>query len=314
MLKNKGVFISVSAEICYPSVGLEPFLFFFNTPFKNLEILERVLELHPYTRYRVRCIGSYNGIYALFAVPNGTFMFLFELFEPLKEMGLITNYSYAAPVAGWIYSETNFEYYDPETDSWNFDWKKWETTLEEVSTPPPLRRNPASVLHRMDWKDMKILRQLTINAREKRRVIAEKAGVPTYHLCRRLKFYEENRVIDAYRVIFHGSASRLLVMIMFDCECQLKVTELFAHALKDFPFQSTLIPTRKGFFLQASIPPQDLPKLGSALQKRCSNVRVLWSDYESSMRYWFDPDPYKDGKWISTRSFMVTEILKHLKS
>lgn len=313
-LRNKGIFISVSAEISYPSLSLEPLLFFFDTPFKNLEDLEKVLEFHPYTRYRVRCIGSYNGIYALFAIPNGTFTLLLELVERLKEMGIITNYSYEAPVASWIYSESNFEYYDPETDSWNFDWKTWESYLEEVSTTMPLRRRPSSVLHRMDEKDMNILRQLTINAREKRSVIAKKVGIPIYHLSRRLKFYEKNRIIEAYRVIVHGTASRLLVMIMFDCECPLRVTQLFVQGLNFFPFQSTLIPTRRGFFLQASIPPLDLPKLGSTLQKHCTNVKVLWSDYESSMRYWFDPEPYKDGEWIGTRSYMITEVLRKLEN
>jgi len=313
-LEKRGVFISVSAEICYPSLSLEPFLFFFNAPFRNLDDLEAILDLHPYTRYRVRCIGSCNGIYALFAVPDGTLTFLLELAELLKERGLVTDYSYDAPVARWVYSESNFEYYDPETDSWNFNWKEWECTLEGISAATPLSRNPSSVLHRMDRKDMLILRYLSINAREKRSVIAEKVGVPPYHICRRLKFYEKNHVIDAYRVIVHGTASRLLVMIMFDCECQLRVTQLFAHALKDFPFQSTLIPTSRGFFLQASIPPQDLPKLGAALQKRCTRVRVLWSDYESSRRYWFYHEPYSDGKWIGTREYMVSDVLKQFKT
>jgi DNA-binding Lrp family transcriptional regulator len=313
-LKERGILVSISAEICYPSLGLEPFLFFFHTPFKHLEGLERVLERHPYTRYRVRCIGYYNGIYALFAVPYGTLTFLLELVEALKEIGIITGYAYDAPVARWVYSENNFEYYDPEADRWIFDWKSWESRIEEEAARMQLRRNPPSVLHRMNEKDLWILRQLTIDARERRKVIAERVGVPLYHLSRRLRFYETNRVIDAYRVIVHRSASRLLTMMMFDCECSLRSTERFAYALRNFPFQSTLIPTQKGFFLQSSIPPQDLPRLGGALQKHCGKVMVLWSDYESSMRYWFDPKPYRNGEWVSTRRYMVTEVLESLQT
>jgi DNA-binding Lrp family transcriptional regulator len=313
-LKERGILVSVSAEICYPSLGLEPFLFFFHTPFKHLEDLERVLERHPYTRYRVRCIGYYNGIYALFAVPYGTFTFLLELAEALKENGIITGYTYAAPVAGWVYSENDFEYYDPEADRWIFDWKSWKSRIEGEAARMQLRRNPPSVLHRMNEKDLWILRQLTIDARERRKVIAKRAGVPLYYLSRRLKFYESNHVIDAYRVIVHGSASRLLMMMMFDCECSLRSTERFAYALRSFPFQSTLIPTQKGFFLQSSIPPQDLPRLGGVLQEYCRKVMVLWSDYESSMRYWFYPKPYRDGRWISTRGYMLTEVLEPLRA
>jgi len=313
-LMDRGILVSVSAEICYPSVGLEPILFFFKAPFRSLYDLERILDLHPYTRYRIRCIGSCNGIYALFAIPSGANAYLLELIEALKEMDLITDYFYDTPIARWIYSENNFEYYDLECDCWRFDWKEWESMLDEISEPPPLNKNPPSIRHRMNRKDMEILRYLSINAREKRRVIAEKTGVPVYHLCRRLSFFEENDVIDAYRIIVHGIASKLLVMVMFDCECSLSTTRLFAYAIRKLPFQSTLIPTRRGFFLQTSIPSQDLAKLGASLQKRCSDVRVFWGDYESSMRYWFYHEPYAEGGWIATRRYIVSDVLERFRA
>ncbi len=312
-LVKDGILISVSAEICYPVLKLEPFLFFLRSPFKHLEEVERALDLHHYTRYRVRCLGFYNGIYAIFAIPQHTLSLLLEFIDGLSEMGLINKYYYDTPVAGWVYTENNFNYYDPEADSWSFDLKDWESRIEELESPPPLRSYPPPVLHKMNCKDMRILRQLTINAREKWKVIAEKADVPQYHLSRRLRFYEEHKIIDTYRVIVHRNASRLFATLIFECQCPVSVTRRFAEAVKMLPFQSTLIPTRRGFFLQTSIPPLNFPRFGSILQKYCHDVRVLWSDYESSMRYWFWHEPYQRGGWVSTRRYMVDEVLDKLR-
>jgi len=312
-LKRKGVLISVSAEICYPSLGLEPIIFFFNAPFKHLEVLEMLLDIHPYSRYRVRCLGFCNGIYTLFAIPQGTFPLLMEFIDELVQRGLITEYHYEETIARWVYSENDFSYYDPKSDSWRFDWSGWDSLIEKTVAPPPLRRNPPSVLHLMDERDMRILRQLTIDAREKKSVMAERAGVPAYHLSRRIRFYMKKNVIDAFRVIVHRDASKLLATLLFDCRCPIRVTERFAEALTHLPFQSTLIPVKEGFLLQTSIPPIDLPKLGTILQKYCDELRVVWSDYDSSMRYWFWTEPYRDGEWISTREYMVTDVLKVLK-
>ncbi|RLJ03362.1 MAG: hypothetical protein DRP08_03665 [Candidatus Aenigmatarchaeota archaeon] len=85
-LGKKGVFISISAEICHLSLILKPFPFFFNAPFRNLDSPEVILDLHSYVRYGVRCIGSCNGIYVLFAVPDGALTSFLELVELLKEM------------------------------------------------------------------------------------------------------------------------------------------------------------------------------------------------------------------------------------
>ena len=66
------VLLSISAEVSYTSLGLEPVLYFLESPFKSVSSLELALDFHPYTRYRVRSLGALNGLWALFAVPTGT--------------------------------------------------------------------------------------------------------------------------------------------------------------------------------------------------------------------------------------------------
>ncbi len=309
-LYNEGILISISAEVSYSSVGLEQFFFFIETPFETIAIVERALDLHPYTRFRVRCLGETNGHFVMFAVPTGSLPLLLEFFEEIGSRGLIKGYRYDVSISSWAYTETDFKHYDVIDDSWDFDWRWWEVNFPE--TPSPLQDTP-SVFSYMDDRDMRILRQLTIDARDKKKEIADRAGIPNYHLTRRIKFFDDNNVVDAYRVIVHRNASRLFSTLLFECRCPISVTERFHHAVRELPFQSTQIPTKDGFLLQTALPSLDLPNLGSILQKHCDEVKVSWSDYDSSMRYWFWDEPYLNGKWLSTRKFMVKEVLAGLK-
>ena len=307
-LRQTGALFSVSAQLAYPTLGLEPVVTFIEAPFKSLSRMETLLDRHPYTRYRVRCIGYYNGLYGLFAVPEGALTTLRDFLDELKG-SVITDYRLDTPTNGWAYSEVDYDLYDMARDQWGFDWAKWESSLEGVDTTPPPAKTRSSLLRRLDVKDLRILEQLTIDARRKGKRIAADIGITPYHLTRRMQFLNENNVVDSYRVIVDKGVSRLVTMFMFLCHCDAGETRRFASAFKTLPFQTTLIPTHQGFFVQASIPPLDLPILGSILQQRCEKIESLWSDYRSSMRYYFWPGAYKDGTWNDSHGFMVDDVL-----
>jgi DNA-binding Lrp family transcriptional regulator len=307
-LRETGALFSVSAQLAYPALGLEPAVAFIEAPFKALSRLETLLDRHPYTRYRVRCIGSYNGLYGLFAVPDGALPILRDFLDELKGE-TITDYRLDTPTSGWAYSEVDYGLYDMGKDQWSFDWANWEASLDSVSLSITLPKLPYSLLRRLDVKDLRILEQLTIDARRKGKRIAADIGITPYHFTRRMQFLNENEVIDSYRVIVDKGVSRLVTTFMFLCQCNPDETKRFSSAFTNLPFQSTFIPTHKGFFVQASIPPLDLPILGSILQQRCDRVESIWSDYRSSMRYYFWPGAYSDGAWDDSHDFMVDKVL-----
>lgn len=115
-----------------------------------------------------------------------------------------------------------------------------------------------------------------MNAARRKKDIAFEAKIPDYYLNRRWKKLEKN-VIDSYRVVVKREASKLFATFMFECDCTEHVKWKFANALPTLPFQSTLMPNRRGVFLQTSIHSLDLPQLRRILQKHCRGVRVLWS-------------------------------------
>jgi len=138
-LFERGILLNVSAEISPPAIGLDTIIFFLEVPFKNTRAIEKALDLHPYTRYRVRCLGALNGFYATFAVPSGAIPLIVEFVEKLQELGLVRRFRYRMFVGSWAASETDFSFYSIKDDKWGYDWAKWEECLDEP--PPPPREN-----------------------------------------------------------------------------------------------------------------------------------------------------------------------------
>ena len=305
-LRQDNILLSISAQLSYSILGLDGMLLFLEVPFNNIEVVERSLDKHPYTRYRVRCLGDTNGMYAVMAIPQGSISLLLKFCDELRRMGLVNRYRYEYSVAAWSHTETDFKYYDIRSDSWDFDWASWMRGF--TRDPPPLP-SYSVVMDQLDERDMKILRQLTMDARDKKKDIAERAGVPNYFLTRRRQFYERSGVISCYRVVVHRNASRLFATLLFECICPIGVTETFAEAIKRLPFQSTLVPIKDGFILQTALPSIDLPHMGRILQRYCDEVRVTWSDYDSSMRYWLWDIPLQSEGWLASKEFMVTDVI-----
>jgi len=52
--------------------------------------------------------------------------------------------------------------------------------------------------------------------------------------------------------------------------------------------------------------------MGRILQRFCDEVRVTWSDYDSSMRYWFWDVPLQEGGWLASKGFMVTDVIEEI--
>ena len=136
--------------------------------------------------------------------------------------------------------------------------------------------------------------------------------MPNYFLTRRRQFYERSGVISCYRVVVNRNASRLFSTLLFECICPIGVTETFAEAIKGLPFQSSLVPIKDGFILQTALPSIDLPHMGRILQRYCDEVRVTWSDYDSSMRYWFWDVLLQEGGWLASKEFMVTDVIEEV--
>ena len=309
---DKGGF--VSAQISYPALGLELVAVLMDVPQGNWKIVESMCDIHPYSTYRVRCFGSTNGVFALFAVPAGSISLLLQLLDTLGKKGVFTDYHWHRPLNQQIYTEADFRLYDNRTGTWNFDWDNWEKILGGVYSSE-LEGVPSPVLHQMTAVDMQILKRLSIDARKERKEIANEVGTPAYHLSRRLKFYKRNNVIAAHRILFGLASLNLVTPALAECIVDAETKERIGHAASRLPFQGNFIPTETGFILYSTLPAPDFPKLAAALLKHVEKADLMWCDYASSVRYWFDAGEesnFRDGRWLATKEFLLDNVLKGL--
>ncbi|MCX8168817.1 MAG: AsnC family transcriptional regulator [Candidatus Methanomethylicia archaeon] len=312
LLMKEKVLYNVSAQICPVPLELEPIIVFIDTKLKNIPAIENVGEKHPYTRFSTRCLGSINGLMKIFTIPRNSIKYLLELFDRLREIGLIEKYRYVNSIAKWSYVESDFTYYDPIEDDWKFNWKLWGGNVDSIENVGELEGYPPSILHRMDENDMKILEELSINARVKLKDLSEKLGIPEYHLSRRIKFYLDNGVIEGFRLSLYLKASNLFNQFIFKCICPVNITARFAKAIKKLPFPLTFMPTQEGFVLIILLPPLGISYLGEALQKYVEKVEFMWADYRTSRRYYFYGEPFKGGRWQADKKTLVDNVLERL--
>lgn len=300
----------VKAQVSSSRVGLELVAVLLDSQPGDWTTVERACDLHPYTRYRIRCMGAVSGHFILFAIPYGAIHNLMTFLEALKDglsgPGALTVHRVTAEPR---YTETNVANYSPEE-------RRWLTTagLQDSggdAKGAPLEPSRAPLLHSLNERDMLILRHLSINARTEKAMIASAVKIPTYSLSKRLKFYRTRGIVEAYRIVFNRGFRAFVSNCLFVGECPSRRLEEIAAKLRDFPFQSTFLATERGFIFHADqLPPEFYPELATSLNREAT-VRAAWCDYTSSYRYYFDNEPsnFSGGAWDSDREYMLDRPL-----
>jgi DNA-binding Lrp family transcriptional regulator len=298
------------ANMSYSAVGLENVLVLADVPPSHRSVFEAACDAHPYTQYRIRCLGRLeaSSFLALFSIPAGSKSGLVAFLEALRQEGILSKFGISTPIARSKRTEYNFAFYDFMKGVWNVDWEAWHYTVETGASR--FENLPRSVLHLLDSTDVMILRLLSMDARTEKRKIADKVGIEDYDLSRRLSLYRKYTVIDSYRVVHDRNIAGYALTVAVAARTTMKVAEKLSAGLAILPFPATFYPLEKGFVYVGNIPPAELGKLDSALGEYVSSVELSTCDYASSMKYHFDNEPsnYKPGYgWIDTREYMVDE-------
>jgi len=300
----------VRAQVAYTALGLEQVLVMVESKPQFWKLVEDACDAHPYTQFRIRMMGKVNGFLLMFAIPQNSRQLLLEFIDQLRRVGAITSFSIHYPIANWGHSETRFGYFDPNSKKWSFGWDEWEKWI--ASTSAELEKAPDSVLENLDETDIKILRLLSMDAKAERREIARAVGIADYELSRRLKALNEGGVFAHYRIIHETAILGILMTVVVKCKASLQYTGRFINSWERLPFQGSVCPLEDGFLLMVNMPPKEVPTLFTILQRHCDSVDMMWGDYDSSTRYFFDNDPsnFSGSKWTDDRRSMVDEPSK----
>ena len=128
----------------------------------NVEQLEKFLDDHPYTIYRSRINGAYNGMYVKFRSPRDTFEYYQEIMEILSSNNFISNGQVFFSNEQAINTNFNLNYWNKEQLVWDFDWKEWERNMDErnIEKIPKIRRPTfdEKSFKKLDMTDIFLLR------------------------------------------------------------------------------------------------------------------------------------------------------------
>ena len=296
----------VRAQVSYPVLGLESVLVLVESKPSMWELVEKACDAHPYTQFRIRCMGALNGFLLIFAMPQNSKPLLLEFLEALRTNGAISKYSVHSPLSQWGHSETRFQLFDPATGAWKFDWKGWESKLE--SAPTGLELNAGSLLSHFDDTDVKILRAFSVDARQEKKTLANSLGIKDYDLSRRLKFLAENKAFRYHRLTHETGVLGIVMTVVLKCKASLEFTGKAINAASDLPFQGSIYPLEDGFLILANLPSSEVTNMVTTIQRHCESVEMMWGDYNSSMKYFFDNDPsnFKASGWNVERKYVVS--------
>ncbi|MGA8905858.1 MAG: Lrp/AsnC family transcriptional regulator [Candidatus Bathyarchaeia archaeon] len=313
-LSTASILLRVGARVDYSALGLQLIPVLASVPLSKVQVIEKACDLHPYTRYRIRCLGSTNGLFMLFAIPSGTEFQLNEFFAHLRNLELVANYRILHTTAEPVFRNPDFDSYDLNSDTWSFKIEKWSRQLE-TPTQDGLQQFTPSQLPKLDLSDLKLIRLLTQDARKPQKTLAKELNAPEYHISRRLKFIFENRIVPGCEVFVGRKLYRFAPATLFEAFCDPDLTAAVATRIKSLPFQTSLFPTADGFFMMCGLPTHLFTELGNALLERSNDVKVMWADYDSSMRYYFDESPYveKTRQWRADTEFVIGEPLSGLR-
>ena len=310
-LRKEGHLEGVSAQVNYSRVGLEMVACLLRCDADDWPFLEKMCLVHPYTRYRIRCLGPFHGLFTLFAIPPGCLSLLMELFETFVDQRRLEGYDLHIPIANLASSETDFRRYTSDR-GWIFDWRSWEESWDR--RPPGLATPLPSIHNRLDNGDMRILRKISADILRTQTEIAKDAEVTESKVSRRISMYQDEGVISGYRVLVGPFLTGLASAVLFRCRSNLVVVKRIAAALPKVPFQCTLLPETQGFILYATLPSTDIPIVTGILKRNCPTVETFWCDYVSSYRWALNNEPFRDGNWRNDYDFMVRGVLRNLET
>jgi hypothetical protein len=250
----------------------------------------------------------------IFAIPNGTEFQLTEFFDELKRLELVNDYKLLHATAEPGYRNLDLRIYDAWSDSWKFKTEKWVQSLDKQAHED-LHQFAPSALMNLDIRDLKLLRLLTQDARKPQKLLSRELHVPEYHVSRRLKFIFEKGIVPSCEVFLGRKFFRNTPGALFEVSCDLSTTRAMVTGLKTLPFQASLFPTSEGFLLFSGLPTPLFTEIGTVILDRSRASNLMWTDYDTSMRYYFDEFPYieQTGQWKVDHDFVINEPLSSLR-
>ncbi|MFX0116092.1 MAG: hypothetical protein ACFFB3_16195 [Candidatus Hodarchaeota archaeon] len=312
-LKEKISLYNVHCDLDPDALGMEMVDAVLDIPtVQGLQTLETLCEVHPYTVYRVRKFGRASGLFIQFRIPNGSEAFIENLLKSCQKQKLISVFRIlkrASNVPRPIFTRTKLPAWNPSAMKWEFEWDVWNEKLEQASAILPNIRRSESVLSELTGLDVKLLEELTQDARQRNTDIMRKIGFEVgtpglpQKVSRRLKFLKE-KTVAGYRVFLNWEVFDTYHTFVFICKASKEDTAcLYNHlSVNPIPFQSSFVILEDGYFWAVQSPPSHFSNVAKVVWKYSEARELLLLDYKTSEVYglWSETFDSSAHSWRTT--------------
>ena len=175
-LKKEGL-LEIRTNLDYSKLGLMKAVLIAESKPGRKKKLQQVIDNLDYWTYTVRCYGKCDGYYAIFAFPEEYKKELEEYLAEATQLKAFSRHIFYC-TTNFIEVAPNFDWFDFQSRSWNFQWKRWIEEVENASEKLPRElMDPKSYSIRVDETDVLILKELEKDGTTKFTELAEVANM-----------------------------------------------------------------------------------------------------------------------------------------
>ena len=169
--------LKVRTNLDYSRLGLMKAVLIAESEPGREKWLRQAISNLDYWTYIVRCYGKYDGYYTIFAFPAEYKKELEEYLNTASQLEVFKRYIFY-PTTNFTEVAPNFDWFDFQSRSWNFQWKRWIEEVQRASGRLPLKlKEPKSYSIRVDETDVLILKELEKDGTTKFTKLAEIANI-----------------------------------------------------------------------------------------------------------------------------------------
>lgn len=322
-LKDNEVYNGVQANLRVRKLGLEIDDFLVGvSSFDALKSIEKFCNEHPYTSYRARVYGGKTqGMVLQFRQPDVARKHLEQALYRMKKAEMITEIRELPTlraVYGSTYTRPRLDSWNPDKMTWSFDWERWWDDAPEIEDIPPVMR-PADERIHFDALDVKLLQEITMNARRKNVDLIKAMGLDPNEkglqqdISTRLNRIKEE-FVESYRVFINWTHFDVYNTAYVIAKAQPETTRKLIMHLRDseFPFGSSIRQTPDGFVWSARLPSAHLSEMISLVWRIAESYELLMIDYKQSDVYglWHGAFDNQTSDWRTDKEFCLDTPLK----
>lgn len=298
--------LQIRTNLDYSSLGLMKAVLIAESKPGQKKKLQQVIINLDYWTYMTRCYGKYDGYYTIFAFPAEYKKELEEYLDKAAQLEIFSRYIFYR-TTNFTEVAPNFDWFDFQSKSWNFEWKRWIDEVQNASEKLPRKlMEPKTYSIRVDETDLLILKELEKDGTTKFTKLAEVVNITPQGV--RYRYHQHivgRSLLTDYEVatLPYPLLTSEMCGFIIDFENEEKLAK-FVNSLQDKPFIFSYGKAigQHSLVVHAYIPKTEFSKLIDSMnrlteKKITTGFLYVTFDVASFRRQTTSYEFFKENKW-----------------